>query len=837
MQTTSLPAIAVLVALAPLAAADFSVPLTVVERNGVERVNEPITCGVPFPKGTTMDAQVWNPRTGRYEYPTFALTGPDGKAVPAACSVAARWHPDRFIKWLHVTFQPTVKANGTSIYTLRRATSGTVETERLEASTSRDGRVTVTTGPLKFTVKPRGFNLFDEVWVNESSPYRFDDAHQMVRSHTGGLTILSSHMGLPKNKVYDAANDPDTNVTIEDRDSMRMVIKVTGKHVSVDDLPGPKALLDYVLRIYAYRGSTSVRVVYTVMNRQSEAIHIPVCVDGVLVRLPLAIKGTSYTFGRPGSLVSGEFKSERRAWVEATGSDRHVFGGDASAAGTGQCKSLTPLPTDLGWASLSDGTLGAGIGIQRFWQLWPKAVEVDADGVLTAHLWPNLDRKVLPLPKQDDKTPSWDIYQEAGKDYPVERALHSRLMPGRAHFFLGMSKTHELMFTFQSKPDIAAVRRAWYALERPLRAVCPTSWYCQETRVFGKLADSSPALYAPAVANEVQAYDARLKDWLRWIAVDFRAREYGKDFGVYDQYGMFDFGCSINYDRMKGQNQPQNTKPVSLQWDNNYYDFPHACILQWARTGDLDFLETAREADQHTIDVDMVCAHPDPSFVGAPRYCPGRMHICEEGTGIYVSDTYNHFKNLGHFDLWYLLGDHHFRDRGYMQADFVLHRGRSGLSQARSIGHGIRGALEAYRCGGDEKYLKAALNLVDYKFTRTGSGAWQDGIALEGFRELYEETGDERLAQIVLNGVEASMTRKDYAPAILHAYGFAAARTGQEQYRDVLRQALPRVGHARKMWGSVMEFGNTLRNAPYLFWGLSNLPQTEEAPQTTKPAG
>jgi len=806
------------------AAAEIDVPLTVVERGGVERVNEPITCGVPFPKGALTDADLTN----------LVLVGPDGRPVPMALTVATRWYPDTSVKWLHLDFQPSVKAKGTAVYTLKRGTPARV-TDGVTA-TQKDGVVTVVTGPLKFTVNRARFRLFDEVWVDETGQRRFDETTRIVApSKAAGIRTISSHMGLKKNKVYTADRDDTTTVEIEEVNPMRAVIKVTGAHVSTDDLAGPKVLLDYTLRLYAWRGSTTVNVVYTVMHKRDTRIHAPVPVDGMAIDIETDLGGAlAYHLGKPGGAVTGDLGQGERAYVEVTGSDRHVFGGAAATAGEGTCKSMKPMPTDLGWVCLTDGTRAVGLGIHRFWQLWPKAVEADADGRLVAHLWPRLDGQALQLPKQDEKTEPWNQYWRQGVDYPIEKALRSRLMPGRAHFFLGMSKTHEMMVTFQSRADVAAVRRAWYGLERPLRAVCPTSWYCQQTRAFGTLADSSPGLFAPAVHKAITAYDARLRDWLDWL-IRFRGKDYGKTYGVYDQYGMFDFGCSINYERMKGRyKKPDEAKPVSFHWDNNYYDFPHACVLQFARTGDLDFLETAREADRHCIDIDIVCAHPQPAMVGAPRYCPGRMHICDDSKGIYVSNTYNHFKNLCHFDMWYLFRDHHFRDRGYLQADFVVRRGRASLSQARSIGHGIRGALAAYRASGKPKYLEAARRLVNYSFTRTGSGSWQDGIALEGFRELYEQTGDERLVRTILNGAAASMAKKDYAPAILHAYGFAYAMTGDATYRDVLLKRLPRVGRARTMWGSVQSFGNTLRNAPYMFWYVSNLPPTDR-PRKPKP--
>ena len=62
-----------------LSAQHLDVPLTVAEPAGVARIAEPVTFGVPLPKGLTSD-------TAR-----LRLTRPDGRAVPASFRVAKRW--------------------------------------------------------------------------------------------------------------------------------------------------------------------------------------------------------------------------------------------------------------------------------------------------------------------------------------------------------------------------------------------------------------------------------------------------------------------------------------------------------------------------------------------------------------------------------------------------------------------------------------------------------------------------------------------------------------------------------------------------------------------------
>ncbi|MHC4916369.1 MAG: RIFT barrel domain-containing protein, partial [Planctomycetota bacterium] len=74
------------------------VPLTVAERAGAARFDEPVTMGVPLPEGLVEDAS------------RLALLGPDGKPVPAQFAAATRWYPGKSIKWVHVDFQASLAA-------------------------------------------------------------------------------------------------------------------------------------------------------------------------------------------------------------------------------------------------------------------------------------------------------------------------------------------------------------------------------------------------------------------------------------------------------------------------------------------------------------------------------------------------------------------------------------------------------------------------------------------------------------------------------------------------------------------------------------------------------
>jgi hypothetical protein len=416
-------------------------------------------------------------------------------------------------------------------------------------------------------------------------------------------------------------------------------------------------------------------------------------------------------------------------------------------------------------------------------------------------------------------------------EWATERCLHSRSVPTRANVYLGMSKTYRFFLSFDTDKAAPSATEAWWKLTQPLRGVCPPEWYCEATRAFGLIGSSTKELYNDAHWQVVIDYDARLAEWHKFISLERPKKYYGSE----DGFGEFNCGDHQNFDYNK-----TTDKPLDLLWDNNYYGFPHACTIQFARTGDLSYLDTVVRFGTHLHDIDMMCDHPKADMVGCNRYSPSAQHIFadhsiakqyfggKKNQRVYASNTYNHFKNQSHFDRWYLLGDRHALEMGLLSAGFVVQRKTRSLSQGRSVGHGIVGSLSGWYATGDPKYLDAARSIVraKKKFSRTKSGAWQDGIAAEGFVEYYYETGSTIAYEAAKRAAVAAHGRNNAAGSMLHAFAFATLH-GEDQ--AIIEFALRAkkgsfltVGKPSKSWGSVMNFGNTLRNTGWFIWYLQD---------------
>jgi hypothetical protein len=803
------------------ASAAIDVPLTITERDGFARANEPVTAGVPLPQGAINDVG------------NLALLGPDGKAVPAQFAVATRWYPGKSVKWVHVSFQANVAANGKAVYRLTDAGGNAAPAQGVNVAADKDS-ATVTTGSIKFVVKRDKFNLFDGVWVDPEGKGNY--ATQVLAPGKADIRLFHGGTGLPQYKSFSPAADPDVTLAVEESGPMKATVKLTGKHLSTDEMAGDNHLLDFVCRITAYAGSGLVRVEYSLECRQGKTISEGVPLDRFWFAMPLAIDANAATWavgaGNGKALHPGSDDKDIPAWNEewekpaetvtkyfkpgydectliSENSERICYRGDffrkrQDLIVRGKFEKAKALTA--GWIDLSDGKAGVAAGIRWFWQTYPRALKAET-GAEGANLFVMLHGNMSGRP-----------------------GLLTRQHGARAHFYPGMCKTSEVLLDFHGPRDLGKIVAAQVGLQSPLRAWAEPSWYCEKTQAFGRLASSDKALYDDAAYASVQSYDKNLRTTLDRII-----RHRDLYFGEYDSYGMFNFGDTIDFIR----GQRGDPDDINVTWDNGYYDYPHALFMQWARTGDPDYFALGEQCEHHLMDVDMMTWSPDPQYIGASRYCDGTMHIRME-KGIYQSPTFNHYKNGCHFDRWYLTGERRSLEQGLVSAEFAMNpanNGAIGFGEPRSLGHGPLALLYAYRATGEQKYLDRLTFFENWymkaldKGSRIAKGRhWQGGIGLEGMREYYEQTGDESALEHLKLQVEHCASLKDYAESTLHAFAFLGAQQDKPEWSEVAFKRIGKVGDIKRDWGLGQSFGNELRNAPYVFWYM-----TKDLPKKVPP--
>src|SRR5262245_58507993 len=170
-------------------AATLDVPLTVEEPAGVERQSEPVTSGVPLPRGLIRDVAL------------LRLYAPDGRAVPAAFRVVNRWWDDGSVQWVHVDFLADVGAWGRAIYRLRLSDEAAPPPRQPLRVEVQGTAVRVDTGAVQFT-------------ANRTGP--FLDAPGLK----GVDLVLRSD-----ERVYKASQWRNTRLVVEESSPLKVVLK------------------------------------------------------------------------------------------------------------------------------------------------------------------------------------------------------------------------------------------------------------------------------------------------------------------------------------------------------------------------------------------------------------------------------------------------------------------------------------------------------------------------------------------------------------------------------------------------------------------------------------
>ncbi|MGQ9661968.1 MAG: hypothetical protein ACUVWX_06480, partial [Kiritimatiellia bacterium] len=566
-------------------------PLRLEEQVGVARVNEPVRMGIPLARGVAKEV--------------VELALADAADQPIACQFreVMRWPEDNSLRWVHVVFQASVPANGTGVVKLIK---GKPAESKNKIVVEKNGEaVTVKNGILKLLVKGRSFNLFDAVWYDPSGS--FGPATEVVTAHKEGfIAVLDGKLYKPS---------ADSKVEIEEQGTECVVLRASGRMVA-EDGQGP---FDYTCYMHIFAGSPVIRVSFSYTNASGNGPADHVMLKDLSLVLPIVGKSSTARIGGQDRVFTGRFGK-----IFARSSDLSEIFVNGAVAGRAAGKSVKPKT--IGWADVSSGGRGVGVGVRWFWQMFPKVLEVTEDGKLRVGLYA----------------------EESGQPLEV---------------YMGQGRTHYLTFFFHGEVKDEELAQFFAGTQMPLRAVAPPRYYCRETEGFGKVVESDPALFDPDVAERMVKFDEAVKKSAEYIEKKIDGCTYQ---GVtLDSYGYLAWGDVFHW-----ANTPGVTNVWNILWESNYYDYPWTCCLQFARTGNLMYLDILDRHGLHLADVFMCKWHPDPKLRGACRYSPPANHVGLDTDyktpKPYVSVEFNHHKAQGILARYYLLGDLRARD------DFLL---------------------------------------------------------------------------------------------------------------------------------------------------------------------
>lgn len=777
--TTAVPTIA--------AEGGLAVPLTITERAGVARTDEPVQSGIPLPRA----AQITSPDG------LAILDAATGRVVDADFVVTARWggpitDTTRPIKWLLATFKTSVPANGTANFVLTNYRPP-APTQAITLDSSSPDVWIVDTGAARFEISTLGFNLFHRVTLAGKdlvTPSPANGPYYTLDGATYGATA--------------AGGGRVSLVRFGNRDQT-LTLKMKGAHRTVGD--STDADLDFNTFLTFYAGSSAVRVQHTVQNNrpwvalENNADFRPigspnsVSADEIGLRLRLNLgSNPSWRLSTTanGEPIVGTLDETVSIYQDSAGGERWAMWRNARGTGSGPVadpiygpaayvsfrgfeakQSSTRIATGermTGYLDVSGSNGGVTVAVRDFWQNFPKALRATASGEVQVALFPD-----------------------------EFRARHT--------LRVGEQKTHDLLFYFHTlvATDVASIGGGF---TKPLLALAPPAWYAEITRVIPTVSTTGPDSYRFATIPKnlngcyqqditPQEYDAFMARHLSGpgAATTCNPNAYDYAFNGLDEaipaaqmYSWMDYG-DIPIDFEAPDDCSGDMRAVTGQYGWKY-DGDYGLWLNFLRSGDYRFLDYALAATEHTADIDML-HHGRQSRRGFSSFLDGGMfghsqhnnsgarnphrngdpnHPCYGGSAWNGTPTFDMLFGAGALSLGaWVTGEPHLAEALSDIAEWTVFYGRtyhnSRLDNGRAAANAVNTLAWAYTFTGDRTYRDEALRLVGISpvfhnplvayADSSHAGLWGDtlGRLVSVLREADETDLDQTLANLASGAV------------------------------------------------------------------------------------
>ncbi len=690
-----------------------TVKLKVTDYSGVQRVDWPVTSGIPFPKGVIKDER------------HIALFDSQGKEIPLQTSILSRyWEADNSIRWVLLDFNANVAANGTSYYIVKYGDEIHRHQFPTELKVKKEGEeVSINTGALKFKV---GQDFLSDVQMKTKEGWK-----EVSGSKGGNMTMditAPPDMNLPAVVLGKGRNEghyssrltKDVEIKIEDNGPLRVQVKVRGLYRREDGREfGP-----FTLRVNAYSGKSYLRIYHTFVNSDLPERGL---IKDVGIEFPLTMNGEAkITYGT--SPISSTKAADDKSYylLQDKWNSYETNEGKEEKKYYGQSE---------GWLDVS----GKGIGITAMFrncaQLFPKEIKYQ-NNELEIFPYPEDEVGPLDLRREEEKhTPGWEQFK---KDYPagyaqynagVVKAYQKALDDGNLYYLmnhsaLGFSRTHEIYLYFHgSKNNSEDIKHLTKSFEKPLTAFALNHWY-DYTNTLGHFGWKDTINFLLVENYFDKKVDWAIKNQNEWFQDHF--------WGIVNYGGM---QALLMTDSSSLGPANDWTWYLGLRgWVNDEIDAPKELLLYYLRSGDYrTFLFTQSAVNQM---MDVVTAHANLSdfepVKTVPNWKVGGMNRHEYdpyGGGVLENHTWNE----GLIDYYYLTG----YKRAY---DVALETGQFAL-----------------RLYGNANRIKQ-WQLYEKQFDRNSSNNWR--LLLK----CYELTGQKKFK------VEAIKWRKFYLKHSPYSY-------------------------------------------------------------------
>jgi len=725
----------VLVSTTTAIAGQEPIPLRVGGPEGIERVADPVTGGIPLPRGRLNDAGA------------VRLLDPDGHEVAVQTEALARWG-DGSVKWVLLDFAARVPAGGSATYRLTGPAGKAAPAAPVVVAAGRK-EVTIDTGVLKLAVSRRRCNLIDSVWMDTNDDGAYGDDERVASGIESVLRLIDVGSQDQKSGTYRTSSEDRPVVTVEATGPQRATLRIDGWHRRDDG----ERVFPLVARIHAYAGSTRLRVSHTFIVSEdpttcfigSIGLRVPLRLDDPRRATIGADPEPTPVEGDAGYLLQGDWDHYK------------VVRADGSVVTEGQ--------QARGWIELGDSRVSLTMAVRDHWRQYPKELFVDRKGgVLMAYFWPEHEAPACDMRRTADQvlTPEFRKYMKTAGFAQYNEHLnrgHRRYEPATNAY--GVAKTHEVMLDFQPGTRDAATRdRAVASFQEPLRPFVSPEWNAA-TRAVGRFHPHDPETFPAVEARQTALVESLIGHQTRWSK----------------WYGIWDYG---DFQTFPGQDRAWHGR---WGWIQNELDMPQTLLLHYLRTGRSDFWRVAESSARHIADVDTRhYGPPDSGFEGLGLQ---RRHEVDHWS---FSGHMAHTNVSGLIEFYFLTGERRFFEvatatvESQMFSDAFRWREVAREDHGRRFGNAMSCAARVYEATGEPRHRRWLDKIIDhYVYGQLEAGDWRnrDGNSevwytrtylMRGFAEAYRVTGEPRIIDAVIRAMDWEtrgevMTSSAYDPA------------------------------------------------------------------------
>jgi hypothetical protein len=355
--------------------------------------------------------------------------------VPAQFKVLARWwRQDHSIRWVLVDFVISAQPVVGRTYVLTTGADPAAVPPQPVRVEETENAITVTTGPARFVIDRKRFALLTHALVDADGDGAFAPDDDLLATSPDHGTVLEDTYGL---KYY--ASEGTKSVAVIEQGPLRVCVRARGEHRARKGEGYSRGLYGYDVFLHFYAGSADVFIDPVITNNPPKSIGSPTFEDAsLLIKLRGGANAYRLYGAGPldGKLAEGEsvclYQDSNGAeqWERCPGyltSAKTVSfrgyrvlrrkGGAEEVVGNGdRARGLVHLMNDAG---------GVIVHTRNFWQQFPKAVEVGADGTVRVGLFPR--ESVVPHYLEDASAKGHEIVlsfyaAKAKPRYPTDGA-------------------------------------------------------------------------------------------------------------------------------------------------------------------------------------------------------------------------------------------------------------------------------------------------------------------------------------------------------------------------------------------------------------------------------